>query len=185
MPFAATARLACAPRRVETESPAGAEEATCRYDRRVDTEEVAAVTSTVEIAPRAETDLPRLFGLASGVFGGLPGWSEERVIDVLSRDVVFIARDGGQLAGFVALRREDGGPIVIEQLLVAAGHERRGIGRRLLAYVEGYAIAERARALQIVVEQDNHSARSFYRRSGFLPVETELELFELVLPTGP
>jgi ribosomal protein S18 acetylase RimI-like enzyme len=143
------------------------------------------VTSTVEIAPRVESDLPRLFGLASGVFGGLPGWSEERVIEVLSDDVVFIAREGGQLAGFVALRHEEGDAIVIEQLLVASGHERRGIGRRLLAYVEGYAIAGRARALRIVVEQDNHPARSFYRRSGFLPVESELELFELALPTSP
>lgn len=143
------------------------------------------MVSTVEIVPRVETDLPRLFGLASGVFGGLPGWSEQRVIDVLNHDVVFIAREGAQLAGFVALRREEGGTIVIEQLLVATGHERRGIGRRLLAYVEGYAIAERARVLQIVVEQDNHPARSFYRRSGFVPVPSELELFERVLPGSP
>ena len=143
------------------------------------------MASTVEIVPRGDTDLPRLFGLASGVFGGLPGWSEQRVIDVLSNDVVFIAREGGQLAGFVALRHEEGGVIVIEQLLVATGHQRRGVGRRLLAYVEGYAIAERARSLQIVVEQDNHPARSFYRRSGFVPVQSELELFERALPSHP
>ena len=37
----------------------------------------------------------------------------------------------------------------------------------------------------VVVEQDNRPARSFYRRSGFLPVESELELFELVLPHTP
>ena len=143
------------------------------------------MTSTVEIAPRVEADLPRLFGLASGVFGGLPGWSEERVIEVLCNDVVFIAREHGRVAGFVALRPEKSEAIVIEQLLVASGHERRGIGRRLLAYGEGYAIAERARSLRIVVERDNHPARSFYRRSGFLPVESEPELFELVLPAGP
>jgi len=143
------------------------------------------VASTLEIVPRVESDLPRLFGLASGVFGGLPGWSEQRVIDVLSSDLVFIAREDGQLAGFVALRGEEGGAIVIEQLLVAAGHQRRGIGRRLLAYAEGYAIAERARSLQIVVEQDNHPARSFYRRSGFVAVQSELELFERLLPASP
>jgi hypothetical protein len=34
---------------------------------------------------------------------------------------------------------------VVEQLFVAPGHELRGIGDRLLAYAEGYAIAERAR----------------------------------------
>jgi ribosomal protein S18 acetylase RimI-like enzyme len=142
------------------------------------------VASTVEIGPQAETDLPRLLGLASGVFAGLPGWSEERVIEALRNDVVFIARERGQVAGFVALRPEEGGAIVIEQLLVATGHERRGIGHSLLAYAEGYAISERARSLQIVVEQDNHSARSFYRRSGFVPVASELELFELVLPSS-
>ena len=142
------------------------------------------MASTVEIRPQAETDLPRLLGLASGVFAGLPGWSEERVIEALRNDVVFIARERGQVAGFVALRPEEGGAIVIEQLLVATGHERRGIGHSLLAYAEGYAISERARSLQIVVEQDNHSARSFYRRSGFVPVASELELFELVLPSS-
>ena len=40
--------------------------------------------------------------------------------------------------------------------------------------------AERAHSLQIVVEESNRQARSFYRRSGFVPVEPEL--LELVLP---
>jgi ribosomal protein S18 acetylase RimI-like enzyme len=55
-----------------------------------------------------------------------------------------------------------------------------GIGHRLLAYAEGYAIAMRAPSLQIVVEEDNRPARNFYRRSGFVPIEPEL--VELVLP---
>ena len=45
----------------------------------------------------------------------------------------------------------------------------------------GEAIAERARSLRIVVEETNQQARSFYRRSGFVPVEPEL--FELILPS--
>ena len=80
------------------------------------------------------------------------------------------------------MRREEGGAIVIEQLFVAPGHERRGNGHRLLAYAEGYAIAERARVLQIAVEEGNAQARSFYRRSGFAPVEREL--FERLLPSA-
>ena len=110
----------------------------------------------------------------------MPGWSDERVLEVLKHDVIFVAREKGQPAGYVALRRDEGGVIVVEQLFVAPGHERRGIGHRLLAYAEGYAIAERARSLQIVVEEGNDKARSFYQRSGFVPVEPEL--FELVLP---
>ena len=143
------------------------------------------MASTIEIVPGAETDLPQLFVFASAVFARSPGWSDQRVLDGLRRDVVFVARERGQLAGFVALSPEEDDAIVIEHLLVAAGHERHGVGRSLLAYAEGYAIAEGARLLQIVVEPDDHPARSFYRRSGFLPVESELELLELVLPSGP
>ena len=51
-----------------------------------------------------------------------------------------------------------------------------------LDYAEGYAIAERAPALRIVVERDNTPARAFYRRAGFVPVEGEL--FERSLPSG-
>ena len=138
--------------------------------------------SRIEIAPRAEADLGQLFGLAKSAFAGLPGWSDRRVLDVLSRDVVFVAREQGRPAGYVALRPATDGAIVVEQLLVAPGHERRGIGRRLLAHAEGYAIAERAPTLRIVVEEGNRPARSLYRRSGFVAVA--VELFELVLPNA-
>ena len=124
--------------------------------------------------------MPQLFAFAQATFAGLPGWSDERVLEVLRHDVIFVAREHGQPAGYVAMHREEDGPIVVEQLFVAPGHEQRGIGHRLLAYAEGYAIAERARSLQIVVEEGNETARSFYRRSGFVPVEPEL--FELILP---
>jgi ribosomal protein S18 acetylase RimI-like enzyme len=140
----------------------------------------APLASKLEIAPRLEADLPQLFGLAKGTFAGLPGWSDERVLEVLKRNLIFVAREEGEAAGYVALRREGGGSIVVEQLFVAPGHEGRGIGHRLLAYAEGYAIAERARSLQAVVEESNRQARSFFRRSGFVPVEREL--FELILP---
>jgi ribosomal protein S18 acetylase RimI-like enzyme len=133
----------------------------------------------VEIVPRADADVPQLFSLAKGTFADLPGWSDERVLETLRRDVVFVAREDGQLGGYIALCPEDG-LIVVEQLFVAPGHEGRGIGHRLLAYAEGYAIAERARSLRIVVEESNERARSFYLRSGFVPVEPEL--FELILP---
>ena len=138
------------------------------------------MASKIEIAPRVDADLPLLFGLAKGTFGGLPGWSDERVLDVLYSDVIFVAREDDQPAGYVAMQPAEAGVIVVEQLFVAPGHEQRGIGHRLLAYAEGYAIAERAQSLHVVVEESNQPARSFYKRSGFVPVEREL--FELVLP---
>jgi ribosomal protein S18 acetylase RimI-like enzyme len=139
-----------------------------------------SLASTLEIAPRTDADVPLLFALAKDAFAGLPGWSDEQVHEVLNRDVMFVAHELGQPAGYVALGRAEGGAIVVEQLFVAPGHEGRGIGHRLLAYAEGYAIAEGAQSLQIVVEENNQPARNFYRRSGF--VSKQPELFELVLP---
>jgi ribosomal protein S18 acetylase RimI-like enzyme len=123
-----------------------------------------------------------LFGLAKSVFADARGWSDARVLEALARDLLFLAEEDGEPAGYVALRHEPDGAIVVEQLLVVPGHERRGVGHRLLAYVEGYAIAERAPALRIVVEQDNAPARDFYRRAGFVPVDTEV--VERSLPTS-
>jgi ribosomal protein S18 acetylase RimI-like enzyme len=141
---------------------------------------VDATPAAIEIAPLGAEDVQTLFGLARSTFAGRSGWSDRRVLDVLAEDVVFVAHEEGTPAGYVALHREGEVVVVVDQLFVAPGHERRGIGHRLLAYAEGYAIAERSRTLRIVVEEGNEPARSFYRRSGFVPVEPEL--FELVLP---
>jgi ribosomal protein S18 acetylase RimI-like enzyme len=102
------------------------------------------------------------------------------VLGALADDVVFVAREGGLQAGYVALAPNAGEGLVIEQLLVVPGHERRGVGRRLLAHAEGYAIAQGAPSLIIVAEPDNRAARGFYMRSGFVPIGGDL--LELVLP---
>jgi ribosomal protein S18 acetylase RimI-like enzyme len=134
----------------------------------------------VDISPAVGGDLGSLFASARSAFAGFPGWSDRRVLDGLSRSTVFVARERGAPAGYVALTRAADDTVRIEQLLVAPGHERCGIGRGLLGYAEGYAISTRARTLQVVVEERNATARSLYRRCGFVPVAPEL--FELVLP---
>jgi ribosomal protein S18 acetylase RimI-like enzyme len=137
--------------------------------------------AAVDIVPHTPADLRQLYGLAKSTFGDIPGWNDERVLETLQRDVVFVARERSQPAGYVALRNEPAdSAIVVEQLFVAPGHEQRGVGNGLLAYVEGYAIAQRATTLRIVVEESNWRARSFYRRLGYVPVEAEL--LELALP---
>jgi len=138
------------------------------------------VETQIDIAPPRGPDVAQLFGLAKTAFAGVPGWNDRRVLEVLHDDVVFVARERGAPAGYVALRANPDDTIVVDQMFVAPGHERRGIGHRLLAHAEGYAIAQRAPALRIVVERDNWPARSFYLRAGFVAVEPEL--FELVLP---
>ncbi len=134
----------------------------------------------IEVGDLQPREAELLFGLAKSAFETMPGWTDARVLSALEEDVVFVAREGGVQAGYVALARNPGGGLIIEQLLVAPGHEHRGVGRRLLAHAEGYAIAAGEPVLLIVAETDNHAARGFYRRAGFVPVAREL--FELVLP---
>jgi polyisoprenoid-binding protein YceI/ribosomal protein S18 acetylase RimI-like enzyme len=136
-----------------------------------------------DVSLSTAAELAELYELARWTFGAFPGWSDERVRDVLRRDIVFVAHERRQPAGYVALSRNPTEAVVIvDQLLVAPGHERRGIGHRLLAHAEGYAIAERMDALRIVVERNNARARDFYRRSGFVPIEEELLELELPRP---
>jgi ribosomal protein S18 acetylase RimI-like enzyme len=124
-------------------------------------------------------DQPALFALAQRVFGDAGGWSDERTVAVLDSETVFVAEVESAPAGYVAL--EPAGDVVrIDQLLVSPEHEGQGIGHQLVEWAEGYAIAQRARALQIVVEEDNARALDFYRRAGFVTVGAGL--LELILP---
>ncbi len=134
----------------------------------------------VEIAARAEADVPLLFGLAKGVFAGLPGWSDQRLLEVLRGDLVFLAREQGLPAGYVAPHRGGDGAILIEQLFVAPAMNDAASGtgcsptRRATRSPSGPEYSGSS------LKRTNKAARSFYRRSGFAPAEREL--FERVLP---
>jgi GNAT superfamily N-acetyltransferase len=127
-----------------------------------------------EIRPFRSEDEALLFGLAS-----LDRGADERTLSVLARETVFVAELGGTPAGYVAVERAEGA-VRVDQLFVSPEHEAEGVGRQLLEFVEGYAIFEGARRLQVVVEGGNERAQSFYRGRGFVPAGEGL--LELVLP---
>jgi ribosomal protein S18 acetylase RimI-like enzyme len=135
---------------------------------------------TIEIGPPRDAELADLFVLAKTAFVGAPGWRDRHALDVLRDDIVFVAREHDLPAGYVALRPTPDDSVLIEQLLVAPGHERHGVGRRLIAHAEGYAISQNAPCLLVVVELDNRAAAGLYRRLGFVPFGGEF--FQLVLP---
>ena len=124
-------------------------------------------------------DEPLLYGLARRSFGDRGGWDDERTISVLERETVFVAEVDDAPAGYVALAPE-ADVVRIDQLLVSPEHEGEGVGHQLVEWAEGYAISLRARALRIVVEDDNAAALDFYRRAGFVSVGPGL--LELILP---
>jgi GNAT superfamily N-acetyltransferase len=138
------------------------------------------VSTPIQVAPCPQAELQQLYRLAEAAFCAYRGWDGGRVRRVLDRDRVFVAQEAGLAAGYLALHDEGSRVIVVDQLLVAFGHEGHGVGRRLLSYAEEYALSEGAHSLQIAVEEDNGPARRFYERSGLEPVGPEL--LELRLP---
>ncbi len=131
------------------------------------------------IRPYRAEDESRLFSLAREAFGDQAAWSDRTTLACLETDTCFVAELEGDHAGYAAVRRE-GDTVRIEQLLVSPRHEREGIGRQLIEYIEGFAISEGALRLQIVVEPDNRRALDFYGRRSFQPAGEDL--LELVLP---
>ena len=127
-----------------------------------------------EIRPLRPEDEPLLFGLASMDRG-----ADERTLDVLGHETVFVAALEGAPAGYVAVA-EAGGAVRVDQLFVSPEHEAEGVGKQLLEFAEGYAIAEGATTLQVVVSGGDRRATAFYRGRGF--VSAAEDLLELVLP---
>jgi GNAT superfamily N-acetyltransferase len=127
-----------------------------------------------EIRSFRDEDEAVLFGLAS-----LDRGADSRTIAILERETVFVAELEGLPAGYVALTRVEDA-VRIDQLFVSPEHEAEGIGRQLLEWAEGYAIAERAARLEVVVEAENRRALDFYRGRGF--ADAGENLVELRLP---
>jgi GNAT superfamily N-acetyltransferase len=127
-----------------------------------------------EIRPYQREDEPLLFGLAS-----LDRGADERTLDVLESETVFVAEIEGAPAGYVALESSEAA-VRVDQLFVSPAHEAEGVGRQLIEFAEGYAIWQGAAALQVVVEGQNERAVTFYRGRGFTPAGDDL--LELLLP---
>lgn len=127
-----------------------------------------------QIRPFRQEDEPLLFGLAR-----LDRGADERTLGVLERETVFVAEVEGAAAGYVALEQlEDA--VRVDQLFVSPEHETEGVGTQLLEFAEGYAIAEGAATLQVVVAGGDRRATAFYRGRGFVPAGEDL--LGLVLP---
>lgn len=136
---------------------------------------------TAEVAPCSVADLPHVYGMAMGAFGALRGRSRRSVVETLLHDVVFVARRGGRPVGYVALGRTPQDVLVVDQLLVAPGYEPSGVGDLLLLEAEEWGGTEHARALRVVVDESDWTARGFYRLQGFVLVDRAV----LELPLSP
>jgi GNAT superfamily N-acetyltransferase len=79
-----------------------------------------------------------------------------------------LARVGGEPAGFAAwCRADEPATTKLDKLYVLQEHQRRGVGRRLIALVEEAARADGAGTLILNVNKRNLRSIDAYRRCGF------------------
>jgi GNAT superfamily N-acetyltransferase len=81
---------------------------------------------------------------------------------VMRDDDVWLAKSGGEILGFVAVK-----PGWVDHLYLRPGHYRRGIGSLLLAKAKSLQPG----GLTLWAFQKNTRARAFYESHGFKPIE--------------
>jgi len=104
--------------------------------------------------------------------------------DVLAREriVAWLAHDGEDIVGWILthpFRADDdverGG---IDDVVVAATHRRRGIGRRLMGLAEAHYRQSRAGGMQLTVRADNDAALPLYESMGYAVVQRRLRMWK-------
>ncbi len=94
------------------------------------------------------------------------------MISALEERIVLVAENGKALVGMVTgqmtISTAEGGlSAIIEDLVVAPGHRRKGIGSMLLKFVESWARGNGATRLQLLWDIDNATSDAFYAKAGW------------------
>ena len=100
---------------------------------------------------------------------GLPwSWTPRRVAAHLrQRDsVLVVAKDNGELVGFCMAQFGDAA-VHLTLLGVAASRQRRGVGRRLMGWIEESAITAGLFKISLEVRAGNRAAQRFYAAMGY------------------
>lgn len=95
----------------------------------------------------------------------------------LERDEGFVALLRAEIVGFITIKRDFLHGCYIRRLAVKEEHRGKGIGSRIVAFVEDYAFARYPNVF-LCVSSSNPRARSFYEGLGYQKVG---ELPDLIL----
>ncbi|MEQ8272837.1 MAG: GNAT family N-acetyltransferase [Deltaproteobacteria bacterium] len=103
----------------------------------------------------------------------------EDLFEVKNRGRIVIAQSGKDVVGYALVVRrpsfEYASDIaVIDEIFVRGKARERGIGRRMIAFVEDYAASEGLPAITLEVNARNVAAREFYRAVGFTLIDREI-----------
>jgi GNAT superfamily N-acetyltransferase len=94
------------------------------------------------------------------------------ILDHPDHGRLFVLRDAGRVLGManalIGISTAEGGPVLIlEDVILAAGHRGSGHGRRLVEHVLDWAAREGMSRVTLLADRDNAAALAFYQRLGF------------------
>lgn len=129
---------------------------------------------TITLGPARIGDAPAIAQLSRHVIeSGLPwNWTTRRVAAQM-RDretLVVVAKAGNEMVGF-AIAHFGMETVHLALLGIAATHQRQGIGRQIVAWVEDSAVVAGLFTLRLEVRVNNISARRFYAALGYIESE--------------
>jgi ribosomal protein S18 acetylase RimI-like enzyme len=127
------------------------------------------------IAPARRGDVARIAAMSRRlVEAGLePCWTAERVERHRRHDdsVVLTARIAGSIGG-VAIMQYGDDAAHLNLLAVEPVHQRRGVGRQLVAWLEDTARVAGTFTIRLELRASNRAARDFYAALGYRPCGT-------------
>ncbi|HEY0767736.1 MAG TPA: GNAT family N-acetyltransferase [Steroidobacteraceae bacterium] len=97
-----------------------------------------------------------------------PAWDAPRIASHIRHpdSVVLAARAGAAIVGFAIMRYADD-TAHLNLLAVAPAHRRRGIGRRMVAWLEDTALTAGTFKVGLELRAGNDGARAFYAALGY------------------
>jgi ribosomal protein S18 acetylase RimI-like enzyme len=109
---------------------------------------------------------------AAAVLATVQGWIAAAADATGQPDrAVYVAVDGDQVVGIVTAAEHTHWTgqvdVYVGELITAAGHERRGVARRLMAAVEAWGAQRGLKFLTLETGAANHTARAFYAALGY------------------
>jgi ribosomal-protein-alanine acetyltransferase len=127
-------------------------------------------SDNITLGPARIGDAPTIANMSRALIElGLPwSWTPKRVAGHMRQreNMVVIAKGDGQLVGFV-IAQFGAERVHLTLLGVAKEHQRRGIGRRLVQWVEESAAVAGLFTVTLEVRASNQLARRFYERLGY------------------
>ncbi|HEX5421008.1 MAG TPA: GNAT family N-acetyltransferase [Gammaproteobacteria bacterium] len=100
-----------------------------------------------------------------------PSWGEHRVLRYIAHpeSTVLVARDRRRLAGFAIMEFHDA-DAHLNLLAVRPGYRRRGIGTRLIEWLESSARTAGTFLIRLELRAGNDAARRLYTKLGYSEV---------------